>query len=171
MNSVTPYTIIKSNLTSDDDASIISDFNTAKANKTLSQSHFFGGRFENQTMKRGESVQFSDLLTEACQLAQALLGIDQTPKIGHWFNEMLPQQQTTLHTHDEDDEILSAVYYLSMPENSGNLILKSNGSILEIAPQVGHFIFFSPTLPHKVEVNQSTKTRLSIGMNFGLRSG
>ena len=90
-------------------------------------------------------------------------------KVGFWFNEMDRGDITTAHTHDEDDELLSGVYYINVPDYSGDLILgdvaKTNA--IRIAPEAGVFIFFSPSQLHSVEKHQSDQMRLSIGMNIG----
>jgi isopenicillin N synthase-like dioxygenase len=36
-------------------------------------------------------------------------------------------------------------------------------------PKAGHFLFFPPSLPHRVEVNRSAEQRLSIAFNLGPR--
>jgi len=77
---------------------------------------------------------------------------------------------TSTHTHEEDDELLSGVYYISVPKESGDLILgdvSKDEKRIRITPEEGEFIFFSPKLLHAVEENQSSELRLSIGVNFG----
>lgn len=80
---------------------------------------------------------------------------------------MQPGQVTTHHTRDEDDELLLAVYYVSVPPDSGDLILYPSGGAVRIVPHEGRLILFSPGLPHEVGENRSTGPRLSIGMNPG----
>ena len=48
-------------------------------------------------------------------------------------------QRTTLHHHDENDELLSAVYYIRVPENSGNLILHDAGKKISIVEKTTSF--------------------------------
>jgi ectoine hydroxylase-related dioxygenase (phytanoyl-CoA dioxygenase family) len=86
---------------------------------------------------------------------------------------MPPGATTTLHTHDDDDELLSAVYYVYVPEDSGNLVLyddsktDSSEKRIEVESRTGDFIFFKPDIRHEVSKNCSTEHRLSIGINFG----
>jgi ectoine hydroxylase-related dioxygenase (phytanoyl-CoA dioxygenase family) len=70
------------------------------------------------------------------------------------------------------DELLSAVYYVEVPEDSGNLVIyeKIPGEDprkIEIAPAAGEFVFFKPDVAHEVTRNNSSQSRLSIGLNFG----
>ncbi len=49
---------------------------------------------------------------------------------------------TTLHSHDDDDEILSAVYYVQVPENSGELIIHAEKGPIHHTPHEGQRVFF-----------------------------
>ena len=85
---------------------------------------------------------------------------------------MPPGSTTTLHTHDDADELMSAVYYVNVPENSGRLVIheKKDGvgsRKIEITPEAGDFIFFKPDVAHEVTRNNSAQSRLSIAFNFG----
>ena len=71
-------------------------------------------------------------------------------------------------THDDDDELLSCVYYVSVPEDSGKLIIYDGNEMIEIDSQTGNFVFFKPDVRHEVSRNNSYEHRLSIGMNFGV---
>ena len=87
---------------------------------------------------------------------------------------MPPGSTTTLHSHGDYDELLSAVYYLQVPEDSGKLIIYSttkndNTEKIEITPHAGEFIFFAPDIRHEVSRNNSDEHRLSIGINFGVK--
>jgi uncharacterized protein (TIGR02466 family) len=112
------------------------------------------------------------LVKEAVTLAEDLLNIKNL-HAGYWFNYMPPGATTTLHTHDDDDELLSCVYYVNVPENSGNLIIyetldNNKQKKIEIQSTTGDFIFFKPDIRHEVSRNNSSEFRLSIGFNFGL---
>ena len=69
--------------------------------------------------------------------------------------------------HDEDDEMISGVYYVKVPENSGKLVIVDKYSRTEVTPQAGMFVFFAPSVLHSVSVNASGERRISLGMNFG----
>ena len=88
-------------------------------------------------------------------------------KNGYWFNFMPSGAITMQHCHDDNDEILSGVYYVSVPNNSGKLIIHANNETLQITPTEASFIFFSPSIIHQVSKNLSKQSRLSIGFNFG----
>ena len=112
--------------------------------------------------------ELGDLFDEACSHARRILGIDDL-QAGCWFNFMPPGAVTTVHSHDDDDELLSGVYYVSVPEDSGQLIIHENNEQYAITPQQGMFVFFPPDVVHEVSENMSTQQRLSIAINFGRR--
>lgn len=130
------------------------------------RSHSFGGRYENLYLDHARIPQIETVLDQARAFAAALLGLPAL-KMGFWFNDMGPGDTTSRHDHDEFDELLSAVYYVHVPENSGNLIIHDAHSQTEVTPESGMYVFFSPSVQHSVSVNQSAERRLSIGMNFG----
>jgi quercetin dioxygenase-like cupin family protein len=76
---------------------------------------------------------------------------------------------TQPHRHDVDGELISAVYYIRVPSDSGDLILTGDSRQKTILPREGMFVFFQPDVLHEVTENKSGATRLSIGMNFGIR--
>jgi len=134
------------------------------------KTHLFEGRYENIYLNEKHIPELAPLIESAIKSAEAILKV-QNLRAGYWFNYMPPGATTTLHTHDDDDELLSAVYYVHVPENSGNLIIyndsKNRVEKIEIQSKTGDFIFFKPDLPHEVSKNNSTEHRLSIGINFG----
>jgi len=138
----------------------------------VKRTHLFNERYENVYLSEDHLPELKSFRQEACRHASNILGKNNI-RAGFWFNYMPPGAVTTMHTHDDDDELLSAVYYVYTPENSGNLILyedtEGNGQEkIEIQPEAGNFIFFNPDLRHEVSKNNSDEHRLSIGINFGL---
>ena len=135
---------------------------------SLSRSHFFRRRYENIYLPLMQIPDLVSILDFAEQSARDILG---TPgarlHTGFWFNLMQPTESTTRHSHDDDDELLSAVYYLRVPPDSGELILHPVSGAERIVPKEGRLILFSPDLPHEVSENRSDEARLSIGMNIG----
>ena len=89
--------------------------------------------------------------------------------VGFWLNEMGPGHVTLAHRHDEDDELVAGVYYVRVPNDSGELLLTHGAISTRVTPGAGQFVFFPPEVLHEVTVNRSAETRLSIGMNFGIR--
>jgi hypothetical protein len=141
-------------------------------NPDIRKTHLFGGRYENIYLNQQHIPELAVLINEAILLAENILKVKNI-RAGYWFNSMPPEAITTMHTHDDDDELLSGVYYVNVPQNSGNLIIhddtdKSHPETIEIIPTAGQFIFFRPDVRHEVSRNNSSEHRLSIGMNFGL---
>jgi len=138
----------------------------------IRKTHLFAGRYENIYLNQQHIPALKPLINEAVKLAEEFLDIKNL-RAGYWFNYMPPGATTTLHTHDDDDELLSCVYYVKVPENSGNLIIyddsgDTNQNKIEIKSRTGDFIFFKPDVRHEVSKNNSSEHRLSIGFNFGL---
>ena len=75
--------------------------------------------------------------------------------------------RTLPHHHDENDELLSAVYYIRVPGNSGDLILYAGGEEVRIQPQEGKLVMFAPDLLHAVTTHRGSGLRLSVAMNVG----
>ena len=138
------------------------------------KTHLFEGRYENIYLNEQHIPALKTLINEATGLAENILNVTNL-RAGYWFNYMPPGSTTTLHTHDDDDELLSCVYYINVPDNSGNLIIyddedNSGQKKIEIQSRTGDFIFFKPDVRHEVTKNNSHEHRLSIGFNFGLNN-
>jgi hypothetical protein len=134
------------------------------------RTHFVGGRFENLYVERTRIPAIGFVLDQALACAALILGrAPGTLRCGFWLNLTGPGQGTSEHTHDEHDELLSGVYYVVIPPDSGDLILYDGPSTIRVEPQAGTFIFFPPNLAHAVETNRSALSRLSIGINIGPR--
>lgn len=130
--------------------------------------HYVGGRFENSYIEETHIAEIAPLLALVKQHAGRHLGLAETAlKAGFWFNAMGPGQRTLPHHHDENDELLSAVYYIHVPENSGDLILHIAGDRFSIRPQEGMLVMFAPAMVHEVTTNLSPELRLSVAVNIG----
>jgi hypothetical protein len=147
---------------------LLHGFMSHRKNADIRRSHMFNGRYENIYLTSQHIPQITDLLDQACNHASRILGIDDL-QAGCWFNHMPPGAVTTLHSHDDDDELLSAVFYVSAPPDSGKLIIHADNNQYSITPQQGLFVFFAPDMVHEVSENTSATDRLSIGINFGTR--
>ncbi len=150
---------------------LLSGFLRLQDEHDVRKTHLFEGRYENIYLNETHIPELTALIETATKAAESILNI-QNLRAGYWFNYMPPGSTTTLHTHDDDDELLSGVYYVHVPENSGNLIIHKNAqddarNKIEITPEAGKFVFFKPNAPHEVGKNLSAEHRLSIGMNFG----
>ena len=145
--------------------SIYQSFQQMDSREYDKQSHFFHGRYENIYVDKTKIAQLGVLLDHI--LMEAATYLDVKPaliKLGFWFNVMKPGDTTTRHCHDDLDEILSGVYYIHAPAQSGNLLIYTDETEI-ITPQDGMLLFFSPALDHEVLRNESSDIRLSIGFN------
>ena len=134
----------------------------------IRQTHHFGGRFENIYIELADIPQMGRVLEAMKQQAGKMLNMAMDElKAGFWFNAMQPGQRTLLHNHDENDELLSAVYYIRVPGNSGDLILHAGGSRIRVRPQEGKLVMFAPSMPHEVTEHLGCGLRLSVAMNVG----
>lgn len=136
----------------------------------LNKTHWFNGRHENLYLNSEAPEFLLSLIDEAeCFAADILQLSQQQLRSGYWFNRMLPGDTTTLHRHDDGFELLSCVFYVTVPEGqAGELELHCCNEIYLIAPLACNYLFFDPTTPHRVLENRTQQQRLSIGMNFGL---
>ncbi len=151
-------------------AAVLKQYRALADSAELKRSHYFEGRYENIYVPEPWLPGLKRILAAARQGANRFLRTEHRDlAVGFWLNEMGPGHRTLPHSHDEDDELVSGVYYLRVPENSGELILRKDGAITRVTPREGMFVFFSPQVLHEVSENRSGETRLSIGMNFGVR--
>ena len=134
----------------------------------IRRSHSFGGRFENLYIDRSRISAIEKVLEQAERYAREILVFSgHGLRSGFWINDMGPGKATSEHNHDDNDELLSGVYYFQVPANSGDLLIVDNHSRTLVTPQEGMFVFFSPCVTHSVNVNCSKDRRISMGMNFG----
>ncbi len=134
----------------------------------IRQSHHFGGRFENIYIDATDIPEITALLDLVKQQAGQLLGVGpDSLKAGFWFNAMEAGHRTAPHHHDENDELLSAVYYIRAPGNSGDLVLHDEDGRTIVRPQAGKLVLFAPDVVHEVTVNNSNAMRLSVAFNVG----
>jgi hypothetical protein len=133
------------------------------------RSHFLNGRYENVYVAQETLPGIETVLGEARRFAARLLGMDaRRLRVGWWLNLMQPGDRTLLHAHDDGDELVSGVYYVHVPDNSGALVLGEAGSERLVEPRAGGFVCFRPDLPHEVAENRSTELRISVGFNVGM---
>ena len=139
----------------------IDDENTRKT-------HLFFGRYENIYLTNEQIPQIDDILAYVIEIAAKILKRPPNElRAGLWFNVMESGDKTTLHKHDDDDELLSAVYYVKVPENSGSLVIGKEPAFTKLTPQEGLLALFPPNMPHEVTENFSSESRISLGINIG----
>ena len=147
---------------------LITGLNTFIDADSTRKSHHFFGRYENIYISQKQIPALTDVLKTSIQYAAKILNCHKNElKAGLWFNVMNPGDKTTRHRHDDDDELLSAVYYIQLSENSGFLQLESKNTEIRVTPTPGLFVFFPPDMPHQVSENLSNKRRVSLGINIG----
>lgn len=161
------YTRITTQQTPTTNQAIIEQYQQLLAEDKAKQTHWFEGRFENTYIDKALLTSTHELFEEILTAAKKILQTDRAIRMGFWFNEMHPNHRTVAHTHEDNDELLSGVYYLTVPANSGDLVLGKGQQQVQLSPKAGECIFFAPDLIHEVLPNESTEMRLSIGMNFG----
>ena len=136
--------------------------------ENIKRSHYFEGRYENIYITKDDIPELNMILDAAIENASSILSLDKDNlKAGSWFNAMEPGHITLPHRHDDDDELLSAVYYISVPADSGILTLNYKQFATQVTPDAGMFVFFPPDISHEVSVNNSNEIRLSLGINIG----
>lgn len=132
------------------------------------RTHLFHGRYENLYIEAGQLPGLTAILAAGLAKAAEILGRNSDKlKMGFWLNIMRRGDVTTLHRHDDDDELLSAVYYVQANEGSARFRLQEQGEVHEVIPVSGRFMFFDPALPHEVLTHELESPRISIGINFG----
>lgn len=132
------------------------------------RNHFLGGRYENLYVVPDAIPEMRVILDLAtAQAAHILKRTKNDLCLGWWLNIMQPGDITYPHTHDNDDELLSGVYYIFVPSRSGKLLLTKGAQHAEIEPRAGRFVFFRPDVVHEVTRNESDQPRISIGFNVG----
>lgn len=163
------YTCVFSQSCFDANKKIVSRFESLTDQDFKAKTHMFNGRYENLYIDVEKLPELEHIVNTAMDHAEKILKLTKAKlTTGFWLNSMRPGDVTTAHTHDDDDELLSCVYYIRVPENSGNLIVSDNNEKTTIKPQEGTFVFFSPATLHQVSENKSEESRLSIAFNFGL---
>ncbi|WP_157745595.1 2OG-Fe(II) oxygenase [Thiohalobacter thiocyanaticus] len=132
------------------------------------RSHFFAGRYENIYIGRERLPAIEPVLRAACAVTARLHGgVPGDYRAGFWFNDTPPGGRTLPHTHDDDDELVSCVYYVQVPDNAGCLAVEEGGQRLLVRPRAGRMVLFAPDALHWVTPNLSGDSRLSIGINVG----
>ena len=140
-------------------------------------SHKINGRWENQYISIQYFPQLKKLLRSACSKGKAILekflmipykelGL---PMDEFWFNIAAPGESTGWHDHKERSE-LSGVYYLHVPDNSGDIHFRKNidnkNFEWKMKSQTGKLILFDSSIEHSVPENKSKENRISIAFNL-----
>ena len=91
----------------------------------------------------------------------------------HWAQVHFKNESTQFHYHLGSDVDMVGVYYVKVPPNSGDLILRYKKHELDrsewiFSPKENGFIMFEPGMVHGVSPNKNEKPRICISMNFNL---
>lgn len=152
-----------------DNASIISTFERLKDQPDTRKTHLFNGRYENIYIARDKIPALEPVFSCLESTLQNITGCEAGKiKLGFWLNAMQPGERTTLHSHDNWDELISAVYYVHVPDKSGYLALIDGAERMALSPRVGRLVMFSPEITHEVTENHADDMRLSVGINVGV---
>lgn len=150
------------------DQDLAEAFNRLATTDFRRQTHFIGGRFENLYLEKDQLPGLANLLDLLTQEAGQILEITpETLRTGFWLNAMRPGQSTSRHSHDENDELLSCVYYIQVPTSSGDILFHDHPFETRVSPETGMALFFPPSLEHSVSIHQGEGLRLSLACNFG----
>ena len=140
-------------------------------------SHKINGRWENQYISIQYFPQLKKLFRSACSKGKAILekslmipykelGL---PMDEFWFNIAAPGESTGWHDHKERSE-LSGVYYLHVPDNSGDIHFrkKDDDETFEwqMKSQTGKLVLFDSNIEQSVPKNKSKEYRISIAFNL-----
>ena len=163
------YTRVFSQSCFDVNEKILEKYEQLNDNDFKEKTHLFNGRYENIYLEVSKIPGLEIIVNSALKNAAKILNVKKEKLVyGFWLNEMNSGDVTTAHTHDDDDELLSCVYYIKVPNNSGDLIITEKSKKTVVIPEEGSFVFFSPDTLHEVSKNESGQSRLSIAFNFGL---
>jgi uncharacterized protein (TIGR02466 family) len=153
----------------------------------ISVSNVMGWHSQDNFHQKEEYKEFTDIISDLIlNIAQEIkLDLDRVRAIVNncWATINQKNAFNTLHHHP--NSILSGVYYVKVPENSGNLYFydpRSGGQMLlppfhQMTPWTigkiiykpieGMFIIFPSWLWHGVEPNLSEESRISLSFNIG----
>jgi len=96
-----------------------------------------------------------------------------------WINVNPPGTYNTTHIHPGAQ--LSGIFYVKVPDNSGNIVFENTleqhnplsqflygvpTETASVTPTAGQTIIFNSHLPHSVELNMSNENRISIAFNI-----
>jgi len=157
--------------------------------KTIPTKTWPGGTYTiHENYNLNTDVRFKSLITETNihlhAFAKEYGSTETYTNISSWANISIKDNSQEFHTHN--GSIFSAVYYVSAPKGSGNIIFedpkepdmlpikirstkdRNHLSFTRISypPKPGSLLIFRSYLRHMVESGTNTTPRISIAMNF-----
>jgi len=146
-----------------------------KTEPSQRKSNFGGYQTRDDIHTEGVMREFVNLTTKIANDIGFHYKAPKLKMISMWGNINYNKDFNGAHTHEG---ILSGVFYLEVPENSGNLIfcnpaVRSHDSVFRskdymVKPEKFACIFFPSWLEHYVEPSKSDKRRISLSFNFGV---
>jgi uncharacterized protein (TIGR02466 family) len=154
-----------------------------KANKSVSNSN--QGGWQSDFIQLDKIPLFQTALISAINEVSKSINIKPDAQIrlnGCWVNVNPTGARNQLHTHP--DSMISGVYYLKVPKNSGRIVLldprpqahcismpisrytEATSPSYHHQPQEGEFVLFPSWLPHFVDANESVEERISVAFNM-----
>tara|TARA_Y100000590_G_scaffold427957_2_gene538741 strand:+ start:223 stop:867 length:645 start_codon:yes stop_codon:yes gene_type:complete len=137
------------------------------------RSHWIYGRWENVYINSYLTPSVERLLNRAVSFAgdeygQSFLIPSQFlgyPTNEYWFNIAQPGESTGRHNH-KDEAAISGLFYIKVPEDSGELIFFIPGkNKITIPVKEGRMLLFPADLDHAVDLNRSEDARISLAFN------
>lgn len=139
----------------------------------ISCSHFVNRRWENSYLDSHLTPSAAGLLNWTSSLAGKKYGENffiPSQFLGYatneyWFNIARPGEATGRHNH-KDEAIISGVFYLKVPEKSGDLKFHfDEDEESTVRSKEGRMVLFPSILNHSVDMNRSKDERISLAFN------
>jgi hypothetical protein len=100
-----------------------------------------------------------NFLKECCSTANTTSSPTAT-----WFNISPKHAHHRWHSHGGASSV--GVFYIQIPENSGNIEFKHKQEIISISPYEGLLLIAPAGIQHQVLPNNSNEDRVSLAFNF-----
>lgn len=84
--------------------------------------------------------------------------------IAMWANRYPKGSYAWPHKHTENNDLLDILFYIQIPEGSGDLHIEENGNDYRIGIEEGDVVIFPSGLNHWTDPNQSDIDRLLVGI-------
>lgn len=145
--------------------------------------------YQKRRSDDSSSVLFEDTILLTPYKSEAKKVIDSMAEIGnslynltidansYWSQIHQPLESTDLHHHGSDTcgVLMSWVYYVKTPVNSGDLVFvlddkDSRCSPAKFTPTEGKYIIFPSYIRHKVTKNLSNDVRICIAGDFSIKN-
>jgi len=156
---------------------LIKIFDDAVTNNYTAQNSSTEGSVQTQNICKVSSFLYSK--TEIEKIFKCMTN-QKVSIVSAWICKNPPGSRNKNHIHGDCD--LSGVYYLSTPENSGNIVFYNPNPVTQhkdlitkdkcfwhqysLQPKEKGILFFPCWLPHEVEINKSQKDRLALSFNM-----